>query len=74
MVLDKVNRIIITLLLFFAGITDAGAVLKEKNIDNTLGILRTELTTTHRELAQQSLTEQERTKEVFAQLINITSS
>ena len=68
---DEINRIIITLLLLVAGIMDAGAVLKEKNIDNTLGILRTELTTIHRELAMQSLSEQERTKEVFAQLIGI---
>lgn len=67
----EVKRIIIMLLLFVVGITDACAVLKEKNIDNTLGILRTELTATHRELALQNHSEQQRTKEVFSQLVSI---
>ena len=65
------KRIVISLIIIFAVVLDAGAVLKEKNLENTLDILRNELTTTHRELASQSQTEQQRTKEVFAQLIDI---
>lgn len=65
------KRIILSLLIIFTSLSDVFAVLKEKNLDNTLNILRTELTTTHRELASQSQSEQKRAKEVFTQLINI---
>ena len=67
------KRIVISLIIIFAVVLEAGAVLKEKDLDNTLDILRNELTTTHRELASKSQAEQQRTKEVFAQLIDILS-
>jgi len=65
------KRVILSLIIILISLPDALAVLKEKNLDNTLNILRTELTTTHRELASQSRSEQKRAKEVFTQLINI---
>jgi small-conductance mechanosensitive channel len=58
--------IIITLLL---GITiEVGAVLKEKNLDETLTILRSELTKYYYELTSQREERQEQTQEVFRNL------
>lgn len=67
------KRIILSLIIILVSITETHAVLKEKNLDHTLDILRTELTVTHRDLASQSLSEQKRAKEVFEQLIDIVN-
>ncbi|MBR1445722.1 MAG: hypothetical protein IJ586_01360, partial [Alloprevotella sp.] len=48
----KRTTIILAVLAFFC--LQVHAVLKEKDIDNTLGILRTELTKYHSELERQS--------------------
>jgi len=57
------NKLIAILSLIILFATDCGAVLKEKNLDNTLSILRTELTKYHREQEkQQSRFKQNRDK------------
>ena len=48
------KKILVILLMTLLGMTDSHAVLKEKDLDNTLKILRTELTDYHRELSNQT--------------------
>ena len=48
------KRLSIALLMLMAWLLPASAVLKEKNLDNTLSILRTELTKYHSELERQT--------------------
>ncbi len=49
----------------------ASAVLKEKNLESTLGILRDELTAYHKELRQQSELMQQQQQNIGSYLINI---
>ena len=58
--------LIIALLLGIA--TESGAVLKEKNLDETLKILRTELTKYYQELTSQREEQKEQAQQVFRDL------
>jgi small-conductance mechanosensitive channel len=61
------KKIIITLLAFFI-LTNAHAVLKEKNLEQTLNILRTELTEKHQELNSLAEERKAETQEIINQL------
>ena len=54
--------IVVFLLTLFAG--KASAVLKEENLEKTLSILRSELTTQYREQAARAAMQERRTNEV----------
>ncbi len=63
---------ILLILFFIAGIAlQAEAVLKEKDLDNTLSILRTELTNYHAELERQSGFLKDQQNQVRANLITV---
>lgn len=59
------------MLLLFA--LQANAVLKEKNLDNTLSILRSELTNYHKDLERQTGLMKQQQEEVRKNLIDIFS-
>ena len=61
------KKIIATLLVLFT-LTDAYAVLKEKDLEQTLSVLRTELTEKHTELHSQSNERKEAAKSIVDQL------
>lgn len=63
--------LILCLIIFFS--TDSKAVLKEKNLDNTLSILRNELTTYHREQEKQQSNFKARRDQVMQNLFSILS-
>ena len=62
------KRRLFTLVLLIGITIEACAVLKEKNLDETLSILRTELTKYYHELSSQREVRQEQTQEVFRNL------
>lgn len=63
---------LLTLILLLALIGQAAnAVLKEKDLDNTLSILRTELTTYHRELASQNAAQKKKGEAMMRSLIDV---
>ena len=62
---------IITFLLILLTTVSAHAVLKEKNLDQTLQILRTELTEYHRELSERLQKNQKQSEQLRNQLISI---
>ena len=64
---------ILALLLWVAFIPYTHAVLKEKDLDNTLSVLRVELKDYHDELERQSGYMKEQNQEVFEQVRNILS-
>ena len=64
---------ILTLLLWVASLPFAHAVLKEKDLDNTLSVLRVELKEYHDELERQSGFMKEQNQEVFEQVRAILS-
>ena len=57
-----------TLVLGLLMITSAQAVLKERDLTQTLRILRIELTETHQELVNQAEDRRQETKDIVAQL------
>lgn len=66
---ENMKRILI-LLTILAGVLDVHAVLKEKDLPQTLQILRTELTTYHRELAQMLELNKKQSEKVRNQMIS----
>jgi small-conductance mechanosensitive channel len=64
------KKIFFLLIIFFAGVFDAHAVLKEKDLPQTLQILRTELTTFHRELSQMLEMNKKQSEKVREQLMS----
>jgi small-conductance mechanosensitive channel len=62
------RRLSIILLLLAAFISEAGAVLKEKNLEQTLTILRSELTKHYQELNAQREQREEQREEVYRSL------
>ena len=64
------KKIFFLLIIFFAGVFDAHAVLKEKDLPQTLQILRTELTTFHRELSQMLEMNKKQSEKVRDQLMS----
>ncbi len=68
----KKHFLLITLLLTCC--LQAMAVLKEKNLEQTLSILRTELNTHHRELSMQSVSNKKQAESIREQLISILKS
>lgn len=64
----KLFLVIFALMVFFL---PSSAVLKEKTLDNTLSILRTELTNYRSNLERQSGIEQEQQQEVISNIMNV---
>ena len=62
-------RRIVTIMLVLLTTLSAQAVLKEKDMSQTLQILRTELTNSHRELSQQMELSKKQSEKVRNQLI-----
>ena len=62
------KKLIIILALIMGMISEAGAVLKEKNLDSTLVILRAELTKHYQELNDQRVEQRQQSQEVFRNL------
>ena len=62
------KKILIILALIMGMVSEAGAVLKEKNLDSTLVILRAELVKHYQELSDQRNEQREQTQEVFKNL------
>ena len=58
------KRLLFTLTLIFLGLTQAEAVLKERDLEQTLEILRVELTEYHRNLSEKTA-ERETKKEAL---------
>ena len=65
------KRYLLLLIALMAIVLPAGAVLKEKNLDNTLSILRSELTTYQRELEALSGDMKVQREQVFSDLMTI---
>ena len=65
---EIMKRIIIMLVVLAVASLEGRAVLKEGSLDQTLSILRMELTRYHRELSEQSATRQKNTERTFADL------
>ena len=59
---------LITILLLFLFIIEAQAVLKEQNLEQTLSVLRAELTERHQELTSQTEERKQQTKDIIQQL------
>ena len=62
------KRFVLIIALILGITIEAGAVLKEKNLDETLSILRSELTKYYHELTSQRQEREEQTQEVFRNL------
>lgn len=62
------KKLLIILALVMGMVSEAGAVLKEKNLDSTLVILRAELTKHYQELSDQRNEQQRQSQEVFKNL------
>lgn len=65
-----IRRIVLLLLVAAVGLP-AKAVLKEENLDNTLAILRVELTTYHRELSETNASKKKQAATIREQLVSI---
>ena len=63
------KRLLLFCIFALAMITEAGAVLKEKDLEQTLGILRTELKQYDSELTRRSAARKDRTKRLIQQLM-----
>ena len=63
------KRILLFCIFALAMITEVGAVLKEKDLEQTLGILRTELKQYDNELTNRSAARKERTRRLIQQLM-----
>ena len=68
--LRKNMKKILLLLIIMVSVSDAHAVLKEKDLPHTLQILRTELTTFHREMSQMLEINKKQSERVRDQLMN----
>ena len=62
------KKTLIILALIIGMVSEAGAVLKEKNLDSTLVILRAELTKHYQELSDQRTEQRRQSQEVFTNL------
>ena len=62
------KKTLIILALIIGMVSEAGAVLKEKNLDSTLVILRAELTKHYQELSDQRKEQRRQSQEVFTNL------
>ena len=62
------KKILIIMALFMGMVSEADAVLKEKNLDSTLVILRAELTKHYQELNDQRVEQRQQSQEVFRNL------
>ena len=63
------KRLLIILLVALGAVTEASAVLKEKDLEQTLTILQAELEQYNNELTVRSVRRQERTKTMITQLL-----
>ena len=59
---------LITILFLFLSIIEAQAVLKEQNLEQTLSVLRAELTERYQELSSQAELRKQQTKDIIQQL------
>ena len=62
------KKLLIIMALIMGMVSEAGAVLKEKNLDSTLVILRAELTKHYQELSDQRIEQRKQSQEVFRNL------
>ena len=62
---------LLTVILLFLSVLESQAVLKEKDLNNTLNILRTELTTYYRELSHRQNRQQEMENRVGQQMRSV---
>ena len=62
------KKLLIIMALIMGMVSEAGAVLKEKNLDSTLVILRAELTKHYQELHEQRSEQRRQSQEVFLNL------
>ena len=62
------KKLIIIIALIMGMTSEAGAVLKEKNLDSTLVILRAELVKHYQELSDQRTEQRRQSQEVFRNL------
>ncbi|MBQ8066268.1 MAG: mechanosensitive ion channel [Prevotella sp.] len=69
--MEKRMKRVIIFIVIFLGALNAGAVLKEKNLSQTLQILRTELSHHHQELAEQLKKNQKQDEQLRSQLREI---
>ena len=65
----NMKRILVFCIFALAIVLEAGAVLKEKDLEQTLGILRTELKQYNNELERRSTARKDRTKRLIQQLM-----
>lgn len=65
------KRYILTIIVALIAFADANAVLKEKDLQNTLSILRTELTRTHREMSEQADSQKVTSERTMKKLITV---
>ena len=63
------KRVYIILLMLITVLTDSHAVLKERDLDQTLEILRTELTEYHRDLTSMTTERKQQNDQIFSQLM-----
>ena len=63
------KRLLVFCIFALAIVTEAGAVLKEKDLEQTLGILRTELKQYNNELDRRSTARRDRAKRLIQQLM-----
>ena len=68
------KKLLLLAIVILCGVLDASAVLKEKNLDNTLHILRSELTTYHRELSTKTETNRQQADAIREQLVSMLRS
>ena len=65
------KRLLLIFIILIAGLCDTHAVLKERDLEQTLEILRIELTEYHRELANMGAERKQQNKKVLSQLMEI---
>ena len=63
------KRVYIILLMLITVLSDSHAVLKERDLDQTLEILRTELTEYHRDLTSMTTERKQQNDQIFSQLM-----
>ena len=63
------KRLLFTLTLIFLGLTQAEAVLKERDLEQTLEILRVELTEYHRNLSEMTAERKKQNEAIINQLV-----
>ncbi len=64
------KRILIVIVVLLAAVIESQAVLKERDLEQTLEVLRSELTQYHRELSKMNTERKEQNEQIFKQLVD----